>query len=140
MVLDRSNYEAVDASGAVVRAGFAMDSALAGTLMVGDVVSGLETKVNAKGVTRVRFTSEQLKGWASMHAGDGTTLLAKTKAVPAKAAAATPARAKYKVVDNGGVVIRAGFDMASKLVGSLKCASPSLHLCPALAPLCLSTS
>lgn len=74
-------YEAVAGEGVMVRAGFAMDSAAVGTLAVGEVLRGLETKVNSKGVTRVRFTSARLEGWASMMAGNGTTLLLAKTAV-----------------------------------------------------------
>ena len=40
-------------------------------LKVGRIVSALETKVNAKGVLRVRLA----EGWVSEKAGDGTLLL-----------------------------------------------------------------
>eukprot|EP01049_Picozoa_sp_SAG25_P025369 SAG25_NODE_12007_length_289_cov_69.936842_1_plen_85_part_10 len=40
-------------------------------MKIGDVIEALETKVNAKGVTRVRLEA----GWVSEKAGDGTVLL-----------------------------------------------------------------
>jgi hypothetical protein len=58
---------------AVVRSGFEMTSAPAAgkPLKIGDVIEALETKVNAKGVTRVHLEA----GWVSEKAGDGTVLL-----------------------------------------------------------------
>jgi hypothetical protein len=58
---------------AVVRTGFEMASTPAGgrPLRVGSVVQALETKVNARGVLRVRLE----QGWVSETAGDGTVLL-----------------------------------------------------------------
>ena len=38
---------------------------------IGQVIEALETKVNDKGVTRVRYSD----GWISENAGDGTPLL-----------------------------------------------------------------
>ena len=57
---------------AVVRDGFEMTSKATGTsLKIGQTIVALETKVNEKGITRVRFES----GWISEKAGDGTVLL-----------------------------------------------------------------
>jgi hypothetical protein len=58
---------------AVVRTGFEMTSTPAGgrPLGIGSVVQALETKVNARGVLRVRLE----QGWVSETAGDGTVLL-----------------------------------------------------------------
>lgn len=59
----------------LVREGFAMTTKKAGTLRKGSIIEALETKVNDKGVTRVRFDNGQTAGWASTKAGDGTVLL-----------------------------------------------------------------
>ena len=58
---------------AVVRQGFQANSnpAPGKPMTVGQVVEALETKVNDKGVLRVRFDG----GWVSEKAGDGTVLL-----------------------------------------------------------------
>jgi hypothetical protein len=63
---------------AVLRSGFEMGSAPAGgkPLKIGDVVQALETRLNEKGVLRVRIA----QGWISAKAGDGTILLDKVAA------------------------------------------------------------
>lgn len=89
----------------------------AGVRRVGEVLEALESKVNAKDVTRVRFDGPTLTGWASVTAGDGSILLkagdwptaaakggwfglfgggggAPTKAVPAASKKAPPAGKK----------------------------------------------
>ena len=54
-----------------LRAGFEPTSKDLGTLPAGQTITALETRVNSKGVTRVRFK----RGWVSVTAGDGTVLL-----------------------------------------------------------------
>ena len=63
---------------AVLRSGFEMSSKPAGgkPLKIGDVIEALETKVNEKGVLRVRVA----QGWVSETAGDGTVLLEELEA------------------------------------------------------------
>ena len=58
---------------AVIRTGFEMSSKAAGgkQLQIGSIVQALETRVNPKGVVRVRLE----RGWVSETAGDGTVLL-----------------------------------------------------------------
>lgn len=127
------SYKVAEKTGARVRAGFAMDSTPAGALKFGDVIEVLESKVNDKGTTRLKFA----KGWVSVTAGDGSVLLEKVAAAakkgswwgggekePAaakpKAAAKPAAAAKYSVVEKAGVLVRGGFDMKSKPQGQLK--------------------
>ena len=128
----------------LVRAGFDMASKPVGQLKKGDEVKCLESKVNDKGATRIKFkgaensanpSTSRLEGWVSLAAGDGTVLLepaagsaqskpeakAKAKAPPTRTKpAAKGALRKYKVVEPAGVLVRAGFDMKSKPVGQLK--------------------
>ena len=63
---------------AVLRSGFEMTSKPAGgkPLTIGSEVQALETKINEKGVLRVRIK----EGWVSEKAGDGTVLLQKVGA------------------------------------------------------------
>jgi hypothetical protein len=115
------SYKVTEKSGVRVRAGFDMDSAPAGALKFGETIDVLETKVNAKGTTRLRFA----KGWVSVTAGDGSVLLERAQIDGGGASAneAPPWKAavpkRYKVVEAQGVVVRAGFDMKSKPHGQL---------------------
>jgi hypothetical protein len=133
--------------GVLARAAFAMNSAKAGTLKPGEVISALETKDNPNGITRIRFSTDAITGWCSTKAGDGTPLLeevagggggggataaakaksparakspgAAKKAAP-KAAAAKPTAGgtRYEATLNG--LCREGFEMSTKKAGTLK--------------------
>ena len=61
---------------AMVSSGFVKDSSTLGGLEVGDVFRPIEERLNAQGVSRVRFGG----GWVSKVASDGTILLAPTNA------------------------------------------------------------
>jgi Cys-rich protein (TIGR01571 family) len=67
-------YKVVEAQGVVVRAGFDMKSKPHGQLSNGEEVECLESKVNSKGTTRIRFKG-RLEGWVSLKTGSGDTLL-----------------------------------------------------------------
>eukprot|EP01046_Picozoa_sp_COSAG06_P025722 COSAG06_NODE_2177_length_7408_cov_5.902586_4_plen_93_part_01 len=58
----------------LVRAGFDMKSKPQGQLKSAEEVECLESKVNDKGTTRIRFKG-RLEGWVSLKAGNGDTLL-----------------------------------------------------------------
>eukprot|EP01043_Picozoa_sp_COSAG02_P036806 COSAG02_NODE_2723_length_8159_cov_188.342389_2_plen_256_part_00 len=125
----------------LARAAFAMNSAKAGTLKAGEVITALETKDNPNGITRVRFSTDTITGWCSTKAGDGTPLLeevgksgggapkATAVANRAKSPGAAANRAKspaavksggtqYKATLNG--LCREGFEMSTKKAGTLK--------------------
>jgi hypothetical protein len=59
--------------GAMLRAGSEMESAAAGRLSYGQVVTVLESRVNQIGIVRLRVDG----GWASVRASDGTVLMRK---------------------------------------------------------------
>ena len=61
----------------VIRAGFEMDSDKAGTLEKGTVIEVLEERVNAEGITRVRFAG----GWTSLVTGAGLVVLSQMHGV-----------------------------------------------------------
>lgn len=141
----KKQYKVVCPGGVLARAAFAMNSAKAGTLKAGEVVTALETKDNPNGITRVRFEGS-VSGWCSTKAGDGTPLLEEVAGEPAPAAAPkaaarakSPAAAKkapaipkaaaaakgtgkggqrYKATLNG--LCRVGFEMSTKKAGTLK--------------------
>ena len=69
-----STYKVLEKRGILVRAGFDMKSAETGNLKAGEVVKALEQRKNPKGIVRVRFKG-RVSGWASLTAGDGSTLL-----------------------------------------------------------------
>jgi hypothetical protein len=138
----KQQYKVVCPGGVLARAAFAMNSAKAGTLKAGEVITALETKDNPNGITRVRFSTDTITGWVSTKAGDGTPLLeqvgngggaggASKAAAPkataganrAKSPGAKPAAAKsdgtqYKATLNG--LCREGFDMSTAKAGTLK--------------------
>ena len=138
----KKQYKVVCPGGVLARAAFAMNSAKAGTLKAGEVITALETKDNPNGITRVRFEGS-VSGWCSTKAGDGTPLLEEVAGEKAPAAAApkaaarakSPAAAKkapaipkaaakgkggqrYKATLNG--LCREGFEMSTKKAGTLK--------------------
>ena len=134
----KQQYKVVCPGGVLARAAFAMNSAKAGTLKPGEVITALETKENPNGITRVRFSTDTITGWCSTKAGDGTPLLeevgagaaaakAGPKATPAanrakspggKPAAAKSGGTRYKATLNG--LCREGFEMSTKKAGTLK--------------------
>ena len=63
----------------VIRSGFDMDSAKAGTLEKGVVITVLEERINDKGVVRVHFKADfegnPLEGWTSQKTGTGAVVL-----------------------------------------------------------------
>jgi hypothetical protein len=74
-------YKVVEAHGVMVRAGFEMGSKPVGQLRKDELLEGLATRVNERGVTRVRFKG-RVSGWASMKAGDGSVLLVAVSGKP----------------------------------------------------------
>ena len=104
---------------------------------IGQVIEALETKVNDKGVTRVRYSD----GWISENAGDGTPLLetmvvgakgkgkdtaadenrdetesdAETDSTEESNAESKGALPKFKVAQRA--VLRSGFEMTSRPAG-----------------------
>jgi hypothetical protein len=137
----KQQYKVVCPGGVLARAAFAMNSAKAGTLKAGEVITALETKDNPNGITRVRFSTDTITGWCSTKAGDGTPLLeevgksgggapkATAGANRAKSPGAAANRAKspaavksggtqYKATLNG--LCREGFEMSTKKAGTLK--------------------
>lgn len=107
-------YKVVCPGGVLARAGFQMSSKKAGTLQADEVIQALETKVNANGITRVRF-SGRLTGWASTKASDGTMLLEK---VGGTVSVSSSTAVKYTATVNG--LVREGFAMTTKKAGTLK--------------------
>lgn len=128
-------FRVVEPEGVKVRAGFDMTSPAAGALRYDDRITSLEKRVNSKGVARIRFDQGFFEGWVSMTAGDGSVLLEKVEhdePVPA-AQQGDRSRAKlraestakpdpifYRVVEKGGVKVRAGYEMDSAPLGELR--------------------
>ena len=111
----------------VIRAGFEMDSAKAGTLEKGTIIEVLDEKVVENGVVRVQFAG----GWTSKKTGTGAVVLedAPADAVPtfkaeetAEVAAPTPSpvAAPKRYTCTKRSVIRAGFEMDSAKAGTLE--------------------
>ena len=114
-------YDVVEAA-VLVRSGFDMKSKPAGQLKAGESVAALESKVNEKGATRIRFDGPRLSGWVSLKAGDGTVLLkesagsrAATPPTPPKRKAAAAAVAEksasesYRVAEKSGARVRSSW-------------------------------
>ena len=76
---DLGSYKAI--VNGLTRQGFEMSTKKVGTLKKGSVIEALETRVNDKGVTRVRFDNGTIAGWVSTKAGDGSVLLEKQGSV-----------------------------------------------------------
>ena len=129
-------FRVVEPEGVKVRAGFDMTSPAAGALRYDDRITSLEKRVNSKGVARIRFDQGFFEGWVSMTAGDGSVLLEKvehdepvpeaqqqgdgSRAKPRAQATAKPDPICYRVVEKGGVKVRAGHEMDSAPLGELR--------------------
>ena len=127
-------YRVAEKNGVLAREGAAMNSSPAGKLNGGEIITALESKKLPTGVVRVRFEG-RVTGWASIKAGDGTTLLEKVSGTAAAPPPTKPAQSKggsskgpplpkvgtiFTVVEKRGVLARAGFAMNTSPVGQLK--------------------
>ena len=91
-------YRVAEKNGVLAREGAAMNSSPAGKLNGGEIITVLESKKLPTGVVRVRFEG-RVTGWASIKAGDGTTLLEKVSGTAAAPPPTKPAQSKGGLVE-----------------------------------------